>query len=67
MRMASYYCDPMWHDGNQKVEARFLILPLPEHRSIFINGYATCELHAGQALRIMLEKLKKVTVHEVNK
>jgi hypothetical protein len=65
--VTSFFCDPAWHDGSTKVEAKFLIQPIPEERMFYLNGYATCEIHAGRALSIMLEKLKSVTVREVNK
>jgi hypothetical protein len=64
--MTSYYCDPFWHDGDKTVVAKFLILPTPIDRHLSLNGYASCELHAGPALSVMLEKVKKVTVHVVN-
>jgi hypothetical protein len=65
--MAGYFCDPAWHNGMTDFTAVFLILPIPEERMFHTKAYATCELHAGRALRIMLEDLKTVTVHEVNK
>jgi hypothetical protein len=62
-----HFCDPAWHDGDTTIKAKFFIQPIPEERMFYLNGYATCELHAGRALRIMLEKLKTVIVREVNK
>jgi hypothetical protein len=61
----SYFCDPFWHDGDKTVKARFLILPTPMERHLSLNGYACCEMHAGPALRFMLEKVKIVTVRDV--
>jgi hypothetical protein len=65
--MISHFCDPAWHNGDKTVKANFMITPGADQRGTSLLGYATCELHVGQALRIMLEKLKTVTVREVNK
>ena len=66
-RQTSYFCDPAWHHGLKNYKADFLIRPMPEDRDKFINGYAACERHAGEALMIMLDLMDTVTVRRVNR
>lgn len=65
--MTSYFCDPDWHNKSTKIPADYLIMPMPEDRAIFLNGYATCRQHLPEALAIMLERLGTVSVRRVNK
>lgn len=64
--MANFYCEPAWHIGGAKFPADFLILQLPEARTISSASFACCERHAGRALKQMTEHGEQVTVHRVH-
>jgi len=62
----SYLCAPEWHSGRKDVKADFLILAPEKERGKSQSGFACCDYHAGDALKVMLEKWPNVIVRRVN-
>jgi hypothetical protein len=60
-----YYCNPRWHRG-KRIDAAFLVQPLELPEPGDAMAYATCENHAGRALRVMLQQGKAVRVRKVS-
>lgn len=63
-----YWCDPKWHEGRKHVADFFILAPENErmmHTSP--NAFSCCESHLVDAMKIMLENHRNVTVRWVNR
>lgn len=65
----SYLCAPEWHNGDKTIQANYLVLASPEERRIdlFPNSFACCEAHLTDAIKVVLDKHRNVTVRQVNR